>query len=55
MADTLKAAQAASSPMPGSADGEKLAQLFSQYLPAAVNGTKPAADMLNEIQKQIGS
>lgn len=53
--DTLKAAQTASSPLPGSADGDKLSQLFSQYLPAAVNGTKPAADVLNEIQNQIGS
>ena len=53
--ETLKAAQTASIPMPGSADSEKFAQLLGQYIPAALNGTEPAGDALNQIQKQIGS
>ena len=53
--ETLKAAQTASIPMPGSADSEKFAQLLGEYIPAALNGTEPAGDALNQIQKQIGS
>jgi len=40
-------------PAGGSAQAEQLQQLLSQYLPQAINGDKPVADVMATIQKQI--
>ncbi|MFD7711532.1 ABC transporter substrate-binding protein [Streptomyces sp. NPDC059785] len=51
---TLDSALDSAVPLPGSADGDKLNQLLSQYGPQMVNGQKPAADVLGDISSQIG-
>ncbi|MFB6978124.1 ABC transporter substrate-binding protein [Streptomyces scopuliridis] len=51
---TLDSALASAVPLPGSADGDKLNQLLSQYGPQMVNGEKPAKDVLAEISSQLG-
>ncbi|MEV8603952.1 sugar ABC transporter substrate-binding protein [Streptomyces griseoviridis] len=50
----LDSALASAVPLPGSADGDKLNQLLSQYGPQMVNGQKPAADVLAEISRHLG-
>ncbi|MGW4728111.1 ABC transporter substrate-binding protein [Streptomyces shenzhenensis] len=52
--ETLDSALASAVPLPGSADGDKLNQMLSQYGPQMVNGEKPAAGVLAEISRQIG-
>ncbi|RDG37811.1 ABC transporter substrate-binding protein [Streptomyces corynorhini] len=52
--ETLNSALAIAVPLPGSADGDKLNQLLSQYGPQMVNGEKPAKDVLAEISSQLG-
>ncbi|MEU1297061.1 MULTISPECIES: sugar ABC transporter substrate-binding protein [unclassified Streptomyces] len=52
--ETLKSALASAVPLPGSADGDKLSQLLSQYGPQMVNGQKPAKDVLAEISRHLG-
>ncbi|MEW1722692.1 sugar ABC transporter substrate-binding protein [Streptomyces sp. NPDC093109] len=52
--ETLDSALASAVPLPGSADGDKLNQLLSQYGPQMVNGEKPAKDVLAEISSQLG-
>ncbi|MFV0428987.1 MAG: ABC transporter substrate-binding protein [Arachnia sp.] len=54
ISEAMQAAQSHSDPAPGSPDAEQMQQLYSQYLPEAVNGTKPAAEVLDNIQAQIG-
>lgn len=52
--EALDSALASAVPLPGSADGDKLNQLLSQYGPQMVNGQKPAKDVLAEISRQLG-
>ncbi len=54
VADTMAYAQEHSVPAPGSAQAEQMQQLFAQYLPQALNGDKPAAEVLGTVQSQIG-
>jgi len=50
----MAAAQSSSVPAPGSTKSEQLSQLLSQYVPEVLNGTKPAAEVMANIQSQIG-
>lgn len=52
--DVMAYAQSHSVPAPGSPQAEQMQQLFSQYLPEVVNGSKPAAEVMANIQSQIG-
>lgn len=49
----MDAAQATSVPAPSSAKAEQFNQLMAQYGAAALNGDKPAAEVMAEIQAQI--
>lgn len=51
--EVMAHAQENSVPAPGSPQAEQMQQLFSQYLPQVVNGSKPAAEVLDNIQSQI--
>lgn len=52
--EALTAAQAESVPRPGSHDTTKLAQLLLQYAPSALNGDADPAQVLSDIQSQLG-
>jgi multiple sugar transport system substrate-binding protein/raffinose/stachyose/melibiose transport system substrate-binding protein len=50
----LDAASASSAPFPSSPDAAKFSELYTQYAAAALNGDRPAKDVLAEIQEQLG-
>jgi ABC-type glycerol-3-phosphate transport system substrate-binding protein len=50
----MTAAQSSSVPAPGSAKSEQLSQLLTQYVPEVLNGKKAAAEVMANIQSQIG-
>lgn len=52
--ETMASAQQSSVPAPGSAKAEQFGQLLAQYLPQALNGQKSAAEVLENIQSQMG-
>jgi multiple sugar transport system substrate-binding protein len=53
--DTLKAALAKSSPLPGNKQSDQLSQLFTQYALQAVNGQTSGKDTMTSIAGQLGS
>lgn len=50
---TFEAALASATPLPGSAQGDQLNQLLAQYGPQMVNGDRPAAEVLAEMDAQL--
>lgn len=51
---SLESASASSVPLPGSALSDKFNQLLAQYGPQAVNGDRPAAEVLADMASQLG-